>query len=72
MLLTYEQMKHLNKGVNDDSFVFLDDGTVTDAERQALIDRDNFMLEQEGYHFIDNYQDLYKAAPIAVRQAVLA
>jgi hypothetical protein len=70
MLLTYEQMKYLNKGVNDDSFVFLDDSTVTDTERQELIDMDNFWLEIEGHHFIDNYQDLYKSAAITPRKAV--
>jgi len=72
MLLTHEQTKHLNAGANDDSFIFLDDGTVTDAERQALIDRDNFMLEQEGYHFIDNYRDLYKAGSAIAPQTVSA
>jgi hypothetical protein len=70
MLLRDEQMKHLSKGINDYSFVFNDNNTVTDAERQWLTGMDNFILEQEGYHFIDNYQDLYKAAPIALRKAV--
>jgi hypothetical protein len=70
MLLTSEQMKHLNKGVNDYSFVFLDNDTVTDAERQWLMDMDSFILDNMGYHFIDNYQDLYKAAPTAARKAV--
>jgi len=64
MLLSVEETKHLSvPGVNDYSWVFVDDGTVTDAERQMLIESDNIMLEMEGYHFIDNYQDLYKTAP---------
>jgi hypothetical protein len=72
MLLTYKQTKHLSAGVNDDSFVFHDDDSVTDVERQSLIDRDNFMLEQEGYHFIDNYRDLYKAGSAIAPQTVSA
>jgi len=72
MLLSVEETKHLSvPGVNDYSWVFVDDGTVTDAERQDLIERDNFCLEDFGYHFIDNYQDLYKTAPeAAVAHAV--
>jgi len=71
MLLSVEKTKHLSvPGVNDYSWVFVDDGTVTDAERQELIESDNSCLELFGYHFIDNYQDLYNAAPTAALKAV--
>jgi len=71
MLLTEEQMKHLNIGASDYSWVFLDDDTVTDAERQWLIQFDDFWFEEVGCHAIDNYQDLYKAVPgTVVRHAV--
>jgi hypothetical protein len=70
MLLTDEQSKHLSNGVNDYSFVFNDNDTVTDAERQWLKEMDDFWFEREGYHFIDNYQDLYKSASIILRKAI--
>jgi len=70
MLLTDEQSKHLSNGVNDYSFVFNDNDTVTDAERQWLKEMDSFILDNMGYHFIDNYQDLYKAAPTIALKAV--
>jgi len=71
MLLKEEQMKHLSvPGVNEYSWVFVDDGNVTDAERQKLIESDNISLRLFGYHFIDNYQDLYKTAAAAIPHAI--
>jgi hypothetical protein len=72
MLITYEQAKFLDAGVNDDSFVFIDNGIATDEERRSLIDMDAFWFEQEGYHFIDNYRDLYKAGSAITPQTVSA
>jgi len=71
MLLTDAQMKHLSKGVNESSFVFNDNAAVTEAERRWLMEMDEYWFEQEGYHFIDNYRELYRTEASKEKRATL-
>ena len=59
MLLTYEQMKHLEAD-GEESFRFVDNGEVSNEEKAELIelDADYFEIYQE--HIITNIEDLKK------------
>ncbi len=56
MLLTKKQMKHLV--LDDDGFRFVADGTVTNEERQMLLDLDASYFEVYNQHVITNLCEL--------------
>lgn len=59
MLLTIEQMKHLEH-IEDDKFRFVDDGNVSDKEKAKLLELDADYFEIYQYHIITNYEELKK------------
>lgn len=57
MILTMEQMKHLETD-GDDTYKFIDDGNTSKEERQKLIELDESYFDLYGKHMIENYKDL--------------
>ena len=57
MLMTMKQMKHLDPD-GEETYRFNDDGTVSNEERQNLVDLDSFFVSLFGKHMITNYEDL--------------
>lgn len=57
MLFRRKQMKHL-RIVGDQVFHFVDSPEVTDEEREKLMDLDNQVFELEGFHMIENFEEL--------------
>ena len=59
MLLTSEQMKHLELD-GEDQFRFVNDGSATNEEKQSLLDLDDDYVAIYNTHLITNYQELKK------------
>ena len=59
MLLTMKQMKHLEP-IGDYRFRFVENGKVTDNERQELLDLDASYFEVYQFHIITNLEELKK------------
>ena len=59
MLLKKGQIKHLKPDDNR-RFVFVDDGNVTESEKQALLKLDADYYKVYQYHIITNLEELKK------------
>jgi len=65
MLLTHQQAEHLSEHLEldgEDTYMFVDNGNVSDSYREELFDWDAEYFEVYGYHMITNYQDLKKTS----------
>lgn len=57
MLLTMEQMKHLEV-VGNDTYKFVGNENATDNEKEELRYLDESYVDLYGYHMITNHEDL--------------